>query len=186
MSKGKLDQIVSELADRCYPVGSIVITSTNTNPSAIYGGTWTLVRKRFTPVTLTGSSTGVTFNTTNTQSGASVVQIYKDIVWLRLTFAPKVSFADNSLTVATIDYTKFGLSSMYTTYHTCPSDALNGAFMLTVASTVTSVDVITKTTATSIAASTSTAVLSIPIMAPYTPANMIDSFCDEFWWRRTA
>lgn len=45
----KITQKNKELWDIMHPVGSIFITSTNSNPSTIFGGTWTLIDKGFNP-----------------------------------------------------------------------------------------------------------------------------------------
>ena len=56
--------------DVMHPVGSILITSTNTNPSSELGGTWELIDKEFFELgiqdtTNSGSGTYFTPNTTN-------------------------------------------------------------------------------------------------------------------------
>lgn len=184
---GNLDKIVNELGSRYYKVGSVVITSTNTNPSSIYGGTWELVRKRFKQAYITDA---YEFNTTNTTGGVSVVHIAKDSIIVRIGYYPKVAFADSALTIATLDPTKIGLTSsdhIYTTREIAIADGLNAMDLISVKANVSSAEIITKTTATSVAASTSYRFYStFALMYNATPTSMIDSFCDEFWWVRTA
>ena len=187
---GKLDDIINEIGSKYYPVGSVVITSTNVGATYmhnLYGGTWALKRKRFMYQAVTDA---FTFNTTNTQDGDSVVSLYKDSILCRVAYAPKVAFNDDALSIATVDPTKIGIadsSYLLTSHIMAPSDGLNAIHWLRMNSSgLSNIEVCTKTTATSIAASTSTFAVTFPIMFDGTPESMIDSFCDEFWWVRTA
>ena len=187
---GKLDAIINEIGSRYYPVGSVVITSTNvgvTYMHNLYGGTWELKRKKFLPRTVTDA---FTFNTTNTQSGASVVTLYKDSILCRVVYAPKVEFSDNELSIATIDPTKIGITNssyLFTNHILATSDGNNAIHWLRMNSSgLSNIEICTKTTATSIAASTNTFYVTFPIMFDGSPESMIDSFCNEFWWVRTA
>ncbi len=187
---GKLDDIISEIGSKYYPVGSVVITSTNVGATYmhnLYGGTWALKRKRFASYS---TDEAITFNTTNTQSGASRISLYKDSILARITFAPKVAFADTALEIGTLDCTKIGIrqtSDIFTQNFMLASDNLNALFFIQLADGIfKNHDICTKTTATSVAASTSTATATFPIAFKGGPETMLDSFCDEFWWVRTA
>lgn len=188
---GKLDEIISEIGSKYYPVGSVVITSTNvgtTYMNTLYGGEWTLVRKRFAEKTVTDA---FTFNTTNTQNGASVCELYKNSILCRIAYYPKVAFADTSLAIATLDCTKLGITAsnhIYTQHHLAVSDGLNAMNWVQINGTgATSIEICTKTNATSVAANSSYGwIASFALSFSGAPSSMIDSFCDEFWWVREA
>ena len=189
MSNTNLDNIISEIGSRYYKVGSVLITSTNTNPQSVYGGTWQLIRKRFAEKQVTDA---FTFDTTNTQNASSECRIYKDSIICRIIYRPKVAFNDDAKDIATFDPTKLGITStsyMYTNRVVAVSDGLNAMNLISLADTGTlkSYDVITKTTATSVAANSSYGFsATFPLMYSGSTTSMIDSFCDEFWWVRTA
>lgn len=190
---GKLDDIVNEIGSKYYPIGSVIITSTNVGTNYmtnLYGGTWELVRKRFSEREI---NTAITFNNTNTQDGASVCRLFKDSIICRITYKPKVAFADTTLEIATIDYTKMGITSanaIYTQYWTAYGDGIGAMNLIQLTAgtgVISSVDIITKTTATSVAANANYGFMAtFPFSFSGVPAAMIDSFCDEFWWVRTA
>ena len=54
------------LNNKINPVGSVIVTPTNTNPSGTYGGTWTLIDKEF--ASTAAVSGGFTINSTNCSS----------------------------------------------------------------------------------------------------------------------
>lgn len=43
----KSNDIVTELCNRIYPIGSIYISSDSTNPSELFGGTWAQIKSKF-------------------------------------------------------------------------------------------------------------------------------------------
>lgn len=70
-----LDQIKSggidkqSVIDAVYPVGSLYWSSKSTNPSELFGGTWTQIKDRFV------LACGDTYNTTGATGGASTVTL---------------------------------------------------------------------------------------------------------------
>ena len=171
------------LLDLLYPVGSVYISNTNTNPSETLGGTWSLIHKRFAYRIVEDP---ITFNTTNTQSGDSVAILNGESIELRITFAPKVELNDTTITIGQLNLASIGLTGKYGEYIPFLADGGNGIAILYVRNTgaITTNDVITKTSGGTIPASTSTGQARLGLM--FAQTSMIDSFCDEFHWKRTA
>lgn len=172
------------LMDLIYPVGSVCITSTNTNPSTTFGGgTWSLTHKRFKYQIVEDV---ITFNTTNTQSGDSVAVINGEQIEIRLTFAPKVELNDSTIAIGQLNLADIGLTGKYSEYVPFFADGGNGIAYLQVTNTgvIQTQDVVTKTSGGTIPASTSTGQARLSVM--FGQGSMVDSFCDEFHWVRTA
>lgn len=43
----KSSEVVAELCNRIYPIGSIYMSTNSTNPSELFGGTWTQIKDKF-------------------------------------------------------------------------------------------------------------------------------------------
>lgn len=172
------------LMDLVYPVGAVCITSTNINPATIFGGgTWSLTHKRFKYQIVENV---ITFNTTNTQSGTSVAVINGEQIEIRLSFANKVDLTDAVITIGQLNLADIGLSGKYAEYVPFFADAGNGIAFLQVTNTglIQTQEVVPKGTATTIPASTSSGQARLSVM--FGQGSMLDSFCDEFHWVRTA
>lgn len=172
------------LMDLVYPVGAVCITSTNTNPATIFGGgTWTLTHKRFKYQIVENV---ITFNSTNTQSGASVAVINGEQIEIRLSFANKVELTDAVIEIGQLNLAAIGLSGKYAEYVPFFADAGNGIAFLQVTNTglIQTQEVVPKGTATTIPAGTSSGQARLSVM--FGQGSMLDSFCDEFHWVRTA
>jgi hypothetical protein len=171
------------LLNLLYPVGSVYISNTNTNPANILGGTWSLIHKRFAYQIVEDP---VTFNTTNTQNGDSVAVINGEQIELRLSFAPKVELNDSSIAIGQLNLGQIGLSGKYGEYVPFLADGGNGIAIMNVSNTgaISTQDVITKTSGGTIPASTSAGQARVSLM--FAQTSMLDSFCDEFHWKRTA
>lgn len=184
---GKFNDILKYLADSYHPVGSIYITNSATNPSSTLGGTWTCIKKTFDTSQTWFSSNVFTFNGTNTTNTAAGVLRVSDMMYLRLYFAPKVTFNDNTIEIGTFNYANVGLTDFWTPQGLLAiSDPNNAAAMMNWSgATLRTVDVITRTTATTIAASTNQFCYCTQI--PFAnPDWMSNDACDQFYWKRTA
>ena len=182
-----LEYVIPNTMQLVYSVGDVIITSTNTNPSATYGGTWTLIDKEFKSA---NGSTGATWNATNTQGTRNITWVRGGhSIYLRFTWANKVAFSDNNLTICTIDGSVLGISSApYAHYFTGTCDGINAIIQMNlswsgVTGTLQSTDVTTR--ATSIPSTTNQqAYAETVIILPY--EEMDDDMCDKFYWKRTA
>lgn len=167
-----------------YPVGSVVITDSNTNPGdTLKFGTWTLIDKEFKSQSRTAT---VSRNTTNF-SALSVTAIYEGH---NITFVGEmtssVSMGETNLEVLTQTLSDNGASSLP---HTIPfvgyTDGGNAVIMIDIdtAGRVRTLDVVVRGTGTSVASGNS---FDWSVTCPCLYTAMQDSFCDKFYWKRTA
>lgn len=174
-----------------YSVGDVIITSTNTNPATNYGGTWTLIDKEFRNQARTTTSL-VTLNSTNISSMSNFeIANRGHEIFIRARLVNKVAIGDSAHNLLTITLANLGLSNIYNLWNSVilTTDGGNGIAMCnwtnsndTVTLQVT--DVITKASNGTIPANnTLELAFNVPI---YIYTSMLDSFCDKFYWKRTA
>ena len=166
-----------------FPVGSVLVTSGNVNPEATFGGSWTLIDKEFISQSRTAT---VTRNTTNF-SALSVTAIYEghNITFIG-SMTSSVSMGETNLEVMTQTLSDNGASSLP---HTIPfvgyTDGGNAVIMIDIdtAGRVRTLDVVVRGTGTSVASGNT---FDWSVTCPCLYTAMQDSFCDKFYWKRTA
>lgn len=89
-SKNEMDNIIEQLFNRIYPVGSIYMSVNSTNPGTLFGGTWTQLQNRFllgagSSYTngATGGSATVTLTTNQIPSHQHELQIQTGSTWYK-------------------------------------------------------------------------------------------------------
>lgn len=169
---------------KSHPVGSVFVTNTNTNPADILNfGTWALIDKEFTSQSRTAT---VTRNTTNF-SALSVTAIYEGHnITLIGTMTSSVSISGTNLEVLTQTLSDNGASALPTTIPFIGySDGAHAAVLMDIdtAGRVRTMDVVVRGTGTSIASGSS---ITFSVTCPCLYTAMQDSFCDKFYWKRTA
>lgn len=180
--------VLNQFVESMHPVGSLYTTSTNTNPGTSLGfGTWELIDKRFKYAWITS---GFTWDTTNTQSGAFACVLRGNAIEFRFTWANKTNLSDTTQTLGTLDLTAVGVNAVQ---HNCfllaQCDGLNAIgcleFTLGQATAVLrSSDWVTR--AATIPAGTNSNCQAQYTLLVQNCSGMIDSFCDQFIWKRTA
>lgn len=171
-----------------YPVNSVYITATNTNPSGWLGGTWELIDKEFAYY-YKNDTTQFTPNSTNVSSVGTCQQMrvgHNLFIWLNIT--PKVALTDSGVELGTLTPATFGVTGFngVTTAYSFFSDGgqVVTYATLTNAGVVSVQDILQRNnTGSSYAAGTGTN-FKISIDIRYT--NILDSACDKFYWKRTA
>ena len=184
---GEVNNVVEQ-----FSVGSVVMTSTNESP--LYGGTWTLIDKEFTPTTATAISVGTgstddfVLNSTNTTSMSAWVSRHGHSITLSvnaITF--KVAVSGTNLTLGTFNLANLGASEATVSPIIMGwSDGAHAIVGMTINRTsgvLQSQDVVVRGTGTSIAAGSS-AVFTVELPCDY--QYMTDSLCNKFYWKRTA
>ena len=176
--------------DSVNPVGSILITSTNTNPSSELGGTWELIDKEFTSYSITDSGNGDIFqkNTTNvgdyniyfTRSGHSIM--------IRLMCKNLVELNDDAVELGNILFEKLGISrTYYSLYsHLGGTDGGNAVVQCTLNYTsglVTVTDVLHKVVGSNVATDSE---IYFEFNLTLHRSHMLDDACNKFYWKRTA
>lgn len=166
-----------------FPVGSVVTTSTNTNPGTDLGGSWSLVDKEFKSQSRTAT---VSRNTTNF-SALSVTALYDghSITFVG-TMTSAVSISNTNLEVLTQTLTSNGASALASSLPFIGySDGAHAAVLMDIdtAGRVRTMDVVVRGTATSIASGAS---ITWSVTCPCVYTAMQDGFCDKFFWKRNS
>ena len=171
-----------------WPIGTVIITSSNTNPSVYYGGTWELIDKEFKNFSNTYSSTEVSKIATSENATVTqvVVQRVGHTIVLRVGFETKIELNDNDINLFTLNLSELGVVDFrFGAYFiTIPVDNKDGIIIGSLESNgvVLSSDVIMKGNATVMP---SGANASLFIERNVHSAVMLDEACDKFYWKRT-
>lgn len=192
MSK-KIYELYNEKGEKVYPeiyhpIGTVIITSSNTNPSIYYGGKWELVDKEFKNFSNTYSSTEVSKIATSENATVTqvVVQRVGHTIVLRVGFETKIELNDNDINLFTLNLSELGVVDFrFGAYFiTIPTDNKDGIIIgsFEFNGLVKSSDVIMKGNATVMP---SGANASLFIERNVHSAVMLDEACDKFYWKRT-
>lgn len=170
-----------------YPVGAVYMTSTNTNPGTFLGGTWTLIDKEFAYHNI--DSFTPTLNSTNC-SGANVQgHVVGHTITIVFNFTIKKAIDDNTYTMFTIPMANFGVQSDWlgTVRFTHFSDGgqVVLAMLMNASGEVQVLDLLQRNnTSASLSAGQGISYQTIHRTVP--ASRMLDSWCDRFYWKRTA
>ena len=163
-----------------HPIGSVVITSTNVSPASDFGGTWTLIDKEFSP------KNGGLSCTNNSGSLTAVHSRWGHINFVRIQLQCNASMNDSTITWGKYSVAEMGVSELsYQRYGVYGADGANGLglFDFGIDGTISSVDMNSKSGASSLA---SDAYFSLWLIDVAIPGNMLDAHCNKFYWKRTA
>lgn len=178
--------VVNSKVAALYPVNSVYIMSTNTNPGSFLGGTWSLIDKEFAYTH--NDNVDVTKNNTNCTSIENVNVYWQDhSIKVRISkIKPKISLGeDNDKILLTLPPANFGVSAFLYKRFCDFSD--NGNTLLTWGlngdGDLMPTDYISRS-GSAVPAGTELSVLDFVIWVPHT--LMLDSWCDKFYFKRTA
>lgn len=174
-------QKISGFSD-IYPVGSVYCSSTNRNPATDFGGTWELIDKGFKSST-TNDTAPFTASTNVVCTACTTVRSFST-VRIRLTLTINAEMTDNGMALGNFNFAKVGITALpmgYTTNVTA-NDGANGGMVWTLgnAGELRQLDVFNKTPIGSGHAWAIDITFNVPQW------QMLDSFCDKFYWKRTA
>ena len=175
-----------------YDIGDVYITSTPENPQGRLGGTWELIDKAFRVEQFAYSgediSNYVTIENNSVDISQFVVRRIGHNVDIRIEMTTLVDLADTAVPLMTINVNAIGIKGFsYTKYgQLIGADGGNGFLNLTIYDygQINSVDVLVRGDApgTLPAGSSPRFYYSQEIVM----ANMLDDYCNQFYWKRTA
>ena len=184
---------ITDWLNYTHPVGSVICMGSNTNPGNTLGGTWTLIDKEFKTQEITSAFVRNTTNTTSIDS--QTVILSGRTIWVRMGFTNKVALGDTAIEVAYLGtsesaaFNKIGLTSTPYLTRLCGwSDGGNAILQMNLFAgedsghygRITSVDAQPATCAKD-------STVFFTASSRITDINkMLDSFCDKFYWQRTA
>ena len=173
----------SSMQNAIHPVGAVVCMATNTNPSTVYGGTWTLIDKGFSSLHANGdgfftASEGATNKGTFIERGGHSLQVKQD---LQLDF----SVTDDGMSLGYFDWSAIGITKLPLSINEALSysDGSNGGIVYTVVSDSGELKQVDVFDCTQTAGSAS---FHLSFTVVISKDYMKDSACDKFYWKRTA
>lgn len=172
------------LIDIIHPVGSVFITSTNTNPSSTLGGTWSLINKSFTPYAGTGSDF---FTAESNISEVSCAVIRNDsTIRIRLNCTLGYNVTDTSTLIGTFNWSNIGVDKIRYALYQYPAGCDGGGATVLCQIGAEQGELQTvEAVGYNKGNSTSGQSMYLDFTVPVQSEDMIDSFCNAFHWRRT-
>ena len=173
---------VTSLINALHPVGTVVCTSTNTNPSKTYGGTWELKNKGFISLG-DGGTKYFTANNNITSYNCYVVRNGKTLR-IRLEFTPAVDITDTGMELGTLNLNEMGVEGLNVNYLDVVggSDGGNCACMFRISSS----GVVNVSDIVELGTFPKGQACYVDFTTPLTPSRMLDNACNEFYWLRTS
>jgi hypothetical protein len=171
-----------------HPVGSIMITATSTNPANYIGGTWELVDKGFADrIMYIPSSSWIAAGAAFVSETSSIVELADHTVSLRLNLKNTAALSDTTVDLGTLKLNTVGITELPYTIVSDVTASDGGqctlSYSIVAGGTITISDVLVLGGAHSLATGNT---FSIHINQTVDHARMLDSFCDKFYWKRTA
>ena len=173
-----------------HPIGSVLCMSTNTNPEDTLGyGTWTLIDKEFTPqYKYVSDNAGWTAANGSIATNYSAMYLAGHSINMRLQITITAATLDSDLLLGTLDPSAFGLTGiphqkLHNTFFVDGGETL-GAISIGTDGKVTlneTVGVLTGEHSMNI-----TYPLNLHVIYTVFPQHMLDSFCNKFYFKRTA
>jgi hypothetical protein len=199
-AKAVVDKLNETVPDKFeHPIGSIIITRTNANPGAKFGGTWDLIDKEFTNSVSSIGGPGNEVSPAGTGfhlAGETVIRTNHTLllqIGVSVSTSSGITAKPNveAITMATLDLSRYGISGLergtgneiaFATDANGTSGAI--CYYITKEGVLTLHDVIVAAGNRKLNNNT---FMYISTVIPITDHTlMIDSFCNKFYWERTA
>jgi hypothetical protein len=177
------------LLNIAHPVGSVLTTDSNKNPSEYLGGTWTLIDKAFRGKFVTYNDIGWESNNTTLHETSNALLI-DHMIHLRIYVNTTVAISnDTDLVLGKLDLSVFGINEKNLSSATFRQPAISEKGDCTINYTINTDGTITINDVLSISGNHNAASgmdILFNVLLPVGYDRMIDSFCDKFYWKRTA
>lgn len=175
------------IAGYAHPVGSVFVTSTNTNPNTLLGvGSWTLIDKEFTPKHYTATTAPEYFTPAADWYGVNLHYIAGGhSLRIRQAVQCDLALSDNGSLVGYFNWENFGVADIgdgiieYTAY----SDTANSGFVYNIAYDTGECKVVD---VFDLATVPSDAPFYLDFVLVFDSGRMLDEYCNKFYWKRTS
>jgi hypothetical protein len=178
----------NKLLTMMHPVGSIYITSTNTNPSSTLGGTWELVDKSFRNAYISVSDFPWHSDTNYATLGSnSTVALVDHSINMRLMITPTVDLSDTTMVLGSFVLENYGITRLHYTEFQGTAHSDGGQCVVNYTMDMSgnfSINDILNIDGTHTMEAGETFYANIQEEIPHN--YMLDSACDKFYWKRTA
>lgn len=177
------------LLENIYPVGSVYITSANTNPATTLGvGTWTLIDKGFASAYCKTGSPDEVYFTAAENCNDEGTQFTRGDHSIRIRQAVSMDLAmedATSMVLGYFDWDNIGVTNIATSIveHLAYADGANGGIVYNVTYDTGEVKQVDTFDLAQIP-SDKTFYLDFTIVVD--KSRMVDQYCDKFYWKRTS
>ena len=166
-----------------YPVGSVYCRNANINPTDLFGGTWELIDKGFKSGMTSNTDVFTPYDNTITIQDVFAVR-GNNTLHVRLRIKVGVELTDYGQQLGTFNWDKLGVTEVPLSRleHLSFADGANCGIVWNVGQSggvLEQLDVFNKTSISTNATFT----IDMPVTVRYT--QMLDSFCDKFYFQRT-
>jgi hypothetical protein len=176
------------LLDIAHPVGSVITTDSNINPSERLGGTWTLVDKAFRGKLVSLSATNAWTATNATLHSSSNALLIDHMIHLRIYVNTKIDLNnDTDIVLGKLNLPACGITSFSSATYRQP--AISEIGNCTINYTIDFDGTITVHDVLSVSGNhTAPSGMDVlfNVLFPVGYDRMLDEFCDRFYWKRTA
>lgn len=162
--------------------GDIIVTSTNTDPSERFGGTWELIDKEFKSEA-SSSDDLFTANSNNCELTSCYYTRSGHSIQIRLNFTNKVALTDTNLELGNFNLNALGVTSLPYSLYNVIGASDGGNALLTMIVNYTE-GTLTHAESTNDVSANNSCYLLFDV--DVTASRMIDSFCDKFYWKKVA
>ena len=174
------------LLNIAHPIGSVLTTSTNSDPALTLGGSWELIDKAFKDTYITLDSSYWTANAA-TIGELSNVLLTDHSISIRLKLITTVEISDEAIELGKLDLTSCGIEELSHAvfYNPIISDVGNCTmnYRMMQDGTISIHEVLNIDGTHKMAAGSDFFIL---LVQPIRYSKMFDSFCDKFYWKRIA
>jgi hypothetical protein len=176
------------LVDFAHPIGSILITSTNANPGPYIGCSWELIDKGFADISGYLNASHFTASGASLVDASSSLFLLKDhMISLRLNLINNVALSDSTIDLGFLNLNALGITSLAYTVVSDVTSSDGGqctiGYSVGTNGHITATDVLTVGGGHSLAAGNT---FSIHINQAISHPEMLDAYCNKFYWKRVA
>lgn len=180
----------TKLLDLMHPVGSILTTSTNTNPASTLGGTWTLVGKDAKELWMQIPTTAWTPGAADInidEAALSYVLFSGNLAHFRMYLTTDTALSDSNVILGTFDPEQLGLTRI--PYSILGEVAISDGGQCTLGWKLATDGVMSTVEALNLSGShtmESGQAFYLNFTYVLRSADVLDEYCDKFHWERTA